>query len=167
VPTFENRWAGFFAVEVLRVPEAVSPKFQVQDVGEPDEVSVNCSVRRAPVYATENDATGSAARTVTYTAVEPLPAAFVAVRCAVYVPAAAYVWDGFFAVDEDPSPKLQLQAVGELLEASVNCTTCPTVGGFGEKANPATGTLIAGAVTVIVFVVPDVPAALVAVRRIV
>src|SRR5437016_9461198 len=41
--------------------------------------------------------------------VEPVPARLsVTVRLTVYVPAAAYVWDGFATVAVAPSPKLQL-----------------------------------------------------------
>jgi hypothetical protein len=72
---------------------------------------------------------------------------------------------GFFAVEEAPSPNVQLQAVGELLDASVNWADCPAVGGLGEKVKAATGAGVDGAVTVIVFVVLDVPAALETVSR--
>src|SRR2546428_13463816 len=51
------------------------------------------------------------AATVTAFDVEPVaPWLSVTVRVTVYVPPAAYVWDGFCAVAVAPSPQLQLQA---------------------------------------------------------
>jgi hypothetical protein len=41
------------------------------------------------------------------------------------------VWLGFSAVEVDPSPKFQLQEVGEPVEVSVNCTAWPATGDAG------------------------------------
>jgi len=67
--------------------------------------------------------------TVTYPVfVSPsLPAAFVAVRLKVYVPAEVYWCEGFCAVDVPPSPNDQLHDVGALVDRSVNCTVSGAV----------------------------------------
>ena len=46
--------------------------------------------------------------------------AFVAVSTTVYVPAFAYVYDGFCRVDVPPSPNVQAHDVGVLVEVSMN-----------------------------------------------
>ena len=51
-----------------------------------------------------------------------VPQAFAAARVTVYVPAAAYVWAGFWSVDVLPSPKSHDQERGAFVEASVNAT---------------------------------------------
>jgi hypothetical protein len=81
VPVFENWWTGFFPVVVLERPEARSPKFHAQEVGEPVDVSMNCSVRRGPALAAVKEATGTTTGdlTVTDSVVEPLPEALEAI----------------------------------------------------------------------------------------
>jgi hypothetical protein len=83
-PAFVNLWLGFFAVDVFAAPAAESPKFQLQEVGDPVEVSVNWSVSAVPEYLAVKEATGAVppagAFTETVFVVEELPAAFVAVR---------------------------------------------------------------------------------------
>src|SRR5204863_8639375 len=85
VPDFENRWLGFFTVDVFTVPEAVSPKIHDHEVGEPVDVSVNCSVRTFPEDATPKEATGATTRAATEIVfvVEPLPPALVAFKVTV------------------------------------------------------------------------------------
>ena len=68
-----------------------------------------------------------------------VPDAFPTVRVAVKVPAAAYVWTGFWLVLVPPSPKFQDHVVGDPVDASVNCTDTFAEGDEGEKVNEATG----------------------------
>jgi hypothetical protein len=70
------------------------------------------------------------------------------------------VWLGFWAVEVDPSPKFQLQDVGEPVDVSVNCTACPTVGNAGLKVNEA----VMVVVTAIVWLALLDPELLVTVR---
>ena len=68
-----------------------SPKFQLHDVGDPVELSVNCTVRGAvpDVGVPENAATGivAAFTVIRLVCVQVLlPAAFTAVRVTEYVP---------------------------------------------------------------------------------
>jgi hypothetical protein len=70
------------------------------------------------------------------------------------------VWVGFREVDVDPSPKLHDHDVGVPVEASVNCTDCPTAGDAGLYVNEAAS----AAPTVTVLVVLLDPEPLVAVR---
>ena len=51
-----------------------------------------------------------------------LPALFVAINVTVKVPAVVKTCDGFLTVLTLPSPKFQLQDVGEFIDVSVNCT---------------------------------------------
>ena len=103
-----------------------SPKVQDQDVGVLAEPSVKVTVWVVMGAAGEKvkEATGARTTWVTVTllltALEP--AALVAVRVTVKVPEAAKVWVGFCWVLVPPSPKVQDQAVGELVEASVKVT---------------------------------------------
>jgi hypothetical protein len=71
------------------------------------------------------------------------------------------VWLGFFEVLLPPSPKLQDQLVGELVEVSVKFTARGAVPLVGLALKLATGP---GAVTVIVFEALLEPPALVAVK---
>jgi hypothetical protein len=67
------------------------------------------------------------------------PEAFPAVRVTVNVPAAAYVWVGFWSVLVPPSPKFQDHVVGDPVDASVNCTDTFADGDAGEKVKDAAG----------------------------
>src|SRR5437868_6659779 len=57
----------------------------------------------------------------------------------VYSPDDAYVWDGFCAVEVEPSPKFHDQAVGVFVEVSVNVTLSGAAPDVGEVVNDATG----------------------------
>jgi hypothetical protein len=60
------------------------------------------------------------------------PQIFEAVKVIVLVPTLVYIVDGFCILEvagEAPLPKFQDQLLGELLEASVNETVCPTTTG--------------------------------------
>jgi hypothetical protein len=89
------------------------------------------------------------------------PLALVAVKVTVKVPALLKVWLGFFTLLVPPSPKLQDQLVGELVEVSVKLTARGAVPLVGLALKPATG---AGEVTVIVFEVLLEPLLLEAVK---
>jgi hypothetical protein len=67
-----------------------------------------------------------------------VPDAFPTVRVTVKVPAAAYVWVGFWSVLVPPSPKFQDHVAGDPVEASVNCTDT-FADGEGEKVKDAAG----------------------------
>ncbi len=54
--------------------------------------------------------------------VECVPALFATLRLTVKLPTPVKVWLGFFRLLVDPSPKFQVQFVGEPVEVSVNCT---------------------------------------------
>ena len=72
------------------------------------------------------------------------------------------MWLGFWAVEgAEPSPKFQLQAVGDPLEVSVNATVSGAVPLVGLAPKEATGA--GGAVAVIVAWAVFEPPALVAV----
>lgn len=129
VPADAYVWLGCWAVLV-----APSPKFHCQEVGDPVDVSVNCTA--CPVAGEAglnvNDAAkGAATVTVRVDVLELEP--FVTVKVTVLVPADAYVWLGCWIVLVAPSPKFQDQAVGPPVEASVNWTACPAAGAAGEK----------------------------------
>ncbi len=66
-----------------------------------------------------------------------LPVAFQTVRVTVYVPAVVYLCDGFLRVAVPPSPKVQAQEVGELVEVSVNVTVSGFVPEVGEAMKSA------------------------------
>jgi hypothetical protein len=68
-----------------------------------------------------------------------VPEAFPAVRVTVNVPAAAYVWVGFWSVLVPPSPKFQDHVAGDPVDASVNCTDTFAAGDAGEKVKDAAG----------------------------
>ncbi len=74
------------------------------------------------------------------------PAALTAVRVTVNVPAAAYVWLGFWSELVPPSPKTQVHAVGLPLLLSENCTLWFAVGEDGDTVNAAAGGVPPGAV---------------------
>lgn len=61
-----------------------------------------------------------------------LPVAFQMVKVTVYVPAVVYLCDGFSRVAVPPSPKVQAQEVGELVDVSVNVTISGLVPEVGE-----------------------------------
>ncbi len=61
------------------------------------------------------------------------------------MPAFAYVYDGFWAVEVLPSPNDQSHEVGESVEVSVNVTVSGLTPEVGEAVKLATG---AGALTV-------------------
>src|ERR1017187_6363751 len=50
------------------------------------------------------------------------PPALEAINCAVQTPGFRYAYDGFSAVDVPPSPKVQIQVVGEFEDVSVKFT---------------------------------------------
>jgi hypothetical protein len=77
--------------------------------------------------------------TVTALVAAFVPDAFPTVRVTVKVPAAAYVWVGFWLVLVPPSPKFQDHVVGDPVDASVNCTDTFAEGDAGEKVKEATG----------------------------
>jgi len=110
VPALVYLCTGFFSVEL--VP---SPKVHLYDVGDPVLRSVNKTFSGATpeVGEPENAATGLCTVTVTYRDLVTvlLPAAFDAVKITVYVPAWLYVCTGFFAVEDVPSPKSQLNVL--------------------------------------------------------
>jgi len=75
----------------------------------PDEVSVIAAVSNVTValkLATGITATGGAVTVMTRVAVLPAPLPLVAVSVTVYVPATAYVTDGFRMVELVPLAKL-------------------------------------------------------------
>ena len=59
------------------------------------------------------------------------------------MPAEVQVWVGFWRVLEVPSPKDQLQEVGEPVDVSESWTDWPTVGEAGVKVNAAVGAMAA------------------------
>jgi hypothetical protein len=67
------------------------------------------------------------------------PAALAAVRVTVKVPAAAYVWVGFWSALVPPSPKFQDHVVGDPVDASENCTETFAEGDAGENVKEAVG----------------------------
>jgi hypothetical protein len=79
------------------------------------------------------------APTVTALLVVFVPEAFPAVRVTVNVPAAAYVWVGFWSALVPPSPKFQDHVVGDPVDASVNCTDTFAEGDAGERVKDAAG----------------------------
>jgi hypothetical protein len=91
------------------------------------------------------------------------PAALVAVSETVKVPEAAKAWVGFLDVLVPPSPKVQAQAVGVLVEVSLKVTVCPITGEAGVKLKLATGAVAAAVTTTLWLVLLD-PPALLAVR---
>ena len=93
-----------------------------------------------------------------------LPAAFVAVRVTVKVPEAAKAWVGFCCVLVLPSPKLQAQAVGVLVDASVKVTVWPMAGTVGVEVKAATGASTAWDTVTLLLTVLE-PPALVAVNE--
>ncbi len=68
-----------------------------------------------------------------------LPPVFVAFSVTVYVPAEVYACDGLLVVDVLPSPKVQYQDVGELVDASVKATVSGADPEVGVPVNDATG----------------------------
>jgi hypothetical protein len=71
----------------------------------------------------------------------------VAVRVTVYVPGVVYICDGFWRVDEPPSPNVHVHAAGELLDASTNWTasgTGPEVIFDVNAANGGAGSAVTG-----------------------
>lgn len=92
------------------------------------------------------------------------PAALLAVRVTVNVPAAVKVWVVFcVALVEVPSPKFHNHAVGLPEEVSVKVTVWPVVGEVGEKVKAALGP-VAAAFTVTLWLTELEPLALLAVR---
>jgi hypothetical protein len=67
------------------------------------------------------------------------PAALPAVRVTVKVPAAAYVWVGFWSALVPPSPKFQDHVVGDSVDASENCTDTFAEGDAGENVKETAG----------------------------
>jgi hypothetical protein len=74
------------------------------------------------------------------------PALLVATKVTFRNPGIEYLWEGFWAVLVDPSPKSQFQEMGLPVEASTNWTVCPAVGYLGPYVK-ATLTLLARAET--------------------
>ena len=62
-----------------------------------------------------------------------------ATRLTVKRPGEEYVWTGLRWSEIPPSPNSQLQLVGLFVEASVNRTSCPTVGLVGWNVKAAKG----------------------------
>jgi hypothetical protein len=112
------------------------------------------------------EATGTERSTLMYpvSVTVSLPAALVAVRVTVYVPTLVYVCDGFWEVDELPSPNDQTHEVGEFVEESTNWTVNGAVPEVSVATNDATGVVA----TLPAVIYPDseivlLPAAFVAV----
>jgi hypothetical protein len=82
---------------------------------------------------------GAAGPTATLRVAVVEPAALLAIRVTVNVPAAEYVWLGFWSELVPPSPKAQDHAVGLPLLLSENCTLWFAVGEDGDTANAAAG----------------------------
>jgi hypothetical protein len=55
------------------------------------------------------------------------------------VPAAVYVWEGFWSADVPPSPKSQAQEAGAPVEVSVKFTGSGAVPVVGEAVKDVTG----------------------------
>ncbi len=91
------------------------------------------------------------------------PTALVAVRVTVKAPEVAKAWVGFCCVLVPPSPKVQDQAVGVLVEVSVKVTVWPMAGVLGVEVNEATGARTAWDTVTLLLTALD-PTALVAVR---
>ena len=127
---------GFCEVEVLPLP-----KSHDHDVGLPVEVSVNCTANGAvpDVGDAVKLATTGMAWTVTVVVAEVAPPALDAVRVTVYVPALAYVVDGFCDVEVLPLPKSHDHDVGLPVEVSVNCTANGAVPDVGDAVKLAVG----------------------------
>jgi hypothetical protein len=151
-------WLGFWAALV-----APSPKFHRQEVGDPEDVSVNCTVCPTAGEAglKVKDAVGmDAGLTASVWLAVLVPDPLVASNVTVYVDGVPYVWLGFVVELVVPSPKCHCQEVGEFVDVSVNWMALPTCGDLGlyvKDAAPAEG------ITVIVLVFVLDAAALVAV----
>ena len=91
------------------------------------------------------------------------PFALVAVRVTVKVPDVAKAWVGFCCVLVPPSPKVQAQAVGVLVDVSVKVTVWPMAGALGVEVKAATGARAAWDTVTLLLTALD-PTALVAVR---
>jgi hypothetical protein len=143
-PTVVKVWLGFWAVDVNP-----SPKFHCQEVGDPVDVSVNCTA--CPVTgeaALKVNEAASAAATVTVRLTLPEPELLVTVNVTVFDPADVKAWLGFWVVDVDPSPKFHCQEVGDPVDVSVNCTACPVTGEAGLKVKEAASEFIGATVII-------------------
>src|SRR4051794_12528883 len=76
---------------------------------------------------------------MTFVAALLWPPLLLATRLTVYVPAAAQLWLGFWAVNVVPSPKSQFQLVALPVLVSVNATEAPTRTLVAEAVNAAVG----------------------------
>ena len=138
VPTLANAWLGFWAV--LVVP---SPKLQDQDVGSPEDVSVNwtaCPTDGAAGEKANDEVSTDIVATVTVRLACLEPVLQLAIRRTAYAPALKKAWDGFFTALVAPSPKSQDQELGFPELVSANCTVCPGPGVEGLKTNDAVAT---------------------------
>jgi hypothetical protein len=129
------------------LPVVPSPKFQLQEVGVPADVSVNwtdCPTSGEAGLNVNDAVSATATVTVRVAVLDPVP--FVAVKVTVFDPAVAKAWLGFCAVEVVPSPKSQLQEVGVPADVSVNWMTCSAIGEVGLQVNDAAR---AGATTIV------------------
>ena len=103
-----------------------SPKLQAQAVGVLVDASVKVTVwpMAGTVGVEVKAATGASTAwdTVTLLLTVLEPPALVAVNETLKIPEAAKAWVGLFDVLVEPSPKVQDQAVGVLVDASVKVT---------------------------------------------
>jgi hypothetical protein len=68
----------------------------------------------------------------------------------------ANVWDGFWTVLVDPSPKLHCHEVGEPVDVSLNCTAWPAAGAAGLNVKEVESVEAGFTVTVLLAVfVPE------------
>src|SRR6266550_463790 len=146
LPAVAYVWAGFGAIDV-----APSPKVQLEALIEPSgSLLVFVKVQVRALQLDVNAAVGGwfAVATVTVSEVAvAAPWSSVAVSVTVNVPAVAYEWDGFGAIDDAPSPKVQwypaIEPSGSLLafvKSHVNGLQVgvnPTTGGWFDEPLPA------------------------------
>lgn len=70
------------------------------------------------------------------------------------------MWFGFWAIEDDPSPKSHCQEVGDPVDVSVNWTTWPATGDAGLYVKDA----VRAGITVIVWLVLFEPVVLLTVK---
>src|SRR5204862_374814 len=162
VPPAAYVWEGFAIVAV-----APSPKLQLHPTTVPSgSVLVLVKLQASPVQVWVKAAVGDvlAGATVMVCDVEPVPALLsVTVRLTVYVPAVAYVWDGFATVAVAPSPKLQLHAT-TLPSPSVLVLVKEQASPVQVCVNAAVGGVLGGVTVMLCDVEPVPPLLSVAVR---
>ena len=142
VPGDKYWWVVFRRLLVLPAP--ISPNFQyhAEGWGYPIPASVNVTVRGADPDEgyTENPGTYTDTYFVAFRVFDP--ASLAAVKMTSYCPPEEYVFEGFWRVDEFPSPKYQDQEVGIFSEVSVNWTVRGANPMAMSEVNWATGMVL-------------------------